>query len=69
MDSKALAARLTATRPHQGIARQWFRSPDVLALLPFDTPQAGRFVCTGLVAPAERAEALRRSTGRLSSRR
>ncbi|MEP7099311.1 MAG: FAD-dependent monooxygenase, partial [Burkholderiales bacterium] len=24
---------------HQGMARQWFRAPDVLALLPFDTPQ------------------------------
>jgi ubiquinone biosynthesis UbiH/UbiF/VisC/COQ6 family hydroxylase len=36
---RAIAARLTSTRAHQGIARQWFRSPDVLALLPFDTPQ------------------------------
>lgn len=38
----ALAARLVSDRPHEGIARQWFRSPDVLALLPFDTPQPGR---------------------------
>ncbi|HEX7442015.1 MAG TPA: 2-octaprenyl-3-methyl-6-methoxy-1,4-benzoquinol hydroxylase, partial [Caldimonas sp.] len=36
---RAIAARLTAARPHQGIARQWFRAPDVLALLPFDAPQ------------------------------
>jgi ubiquinone biosynthesis UbiH/UbiF/VisC/COQ6 family hydroxylase len=36
---QAIAARLTSTRGHQGLARQWFRSPDVLALLPFDTPQ------------------------------
>ncbi len=37
----ALAARLTATQPHAGIAWQWFRSPDILALLPFDRPEAG----------------------------
>ncbi|WP_428420007.1 FAD-dependent monooxygenase [Methylibium sp.] len=35
---RAIAARLASDRPHQGIARQWFRSPDVLALLPFDLP-------------------------------
>lgn len=37
----AVAARLVADRPHHGVARQWFRSPDVLALLPFDKPCAG----------------------------
>ena len=37
----AVAARLVAARPHNGIARQWFRSPDVLALLPFDRPSRG----------------------------
>ena len=36
---QGIAARLTSTRAHQGMARQWFRSPDVLALLPFDTPR------------------------------
>lgn len=36
---QAIAARLTAPRPHRGMARQWFRAPDVLALLPFDTPE------------------------------
>jgi ubiquinone biosynthesis UbiH/UbiF/VisC/COQ6 family hydroxylase len=36
---QAIAARLTSGRAHQGLARQWFRSPDVLALLPFDSPQ------------------------------
>ena len=35
---QAIAARLTGSLDHQGVARQWFRSPDVLALLPFDTP-------------------------------
>jgi ubiquinone biosynthesis UbiH/UbiF/VisC/COQ6 family hydroxylase len=33
-----VAARLKATRPHACVARQWFRSPDVLALLPFNAP-------------------------------
>lgn len=34
----ALAARLQSDQTHQNTARQWFRSPDVLALLPFDLP-------------------------------
>lgn len=38
---RAIAARLVADRPHEGVARQWFRSPDVLALLPFDRPAPG----------------------------
>lgn len=38
---RAIAARLTVDQPHQGVARQWFRSPDVLALLPIDRPQPG----------------------------
>jgi 2-polyprenyl-6-methoxyphenol hydroxylase-like FAD-dependent oxidoreductase len=53
-----VAARLVAQRPHAGLARQWFRSPDVLALLPFDRPQPG---CSyGLVwsVPQERAREL-----------
>ena len=36
---RAIAARLTASQTHRNVARQWFRSPDVLALLPFDTPE------------------------------
>ncbi|TBO32523.1 2-octaprenyl-3-methyl-6-methoxy-1,4-benzoquinol hydroxylase [Aquabacterium lacunae] len=36
-----LATRVVAGRPHAGTARQWFRSPDVLALLPFHAPVAG----------------------------
>ena len=31
---KAIAARLEASRPHQGMARQWFAGGDILALLP-----------------------------------
>jgi 2-polyprenyl-6-methoxyphenol hydroxylase-like FAD-dependent oxidoreductase len=38
---RAIAARLTCDQPHQGIARQWFRAPDVLALLPFDLDGGG----------------------------
>lgn len=37
----AIAARLVSEQPHGHTARQWFRQPDVLALLPFDTPQPG----------------------------
>ncbi|MDT9001224.1 FAD-dependent monooxygenase [Paucibacter sp. APW11] len=39
---RAIAARLVAAEAHQGIARQWFRSPDVLALLPFERPEPQR---------------------------
>lgn len=35
----AIAARLVAELPHRHTARQWFRRPDILALLPFDAPQ------------------------------
>jgi ubiquinone biosynthesis UbiH/UbiF/VisC/COQ6 family hydroxylase len=38
----AIAARLLAQHDHAGLARQWFRSPDVLALLPLDRPERGR---------------------------
>ncbi len=37
----AVAARLVSEQHHGGLARQWFRSPDVLALLPLDRPQSG----------------------------
>jgi 2-polyprenyl-6-methoxyphenol hydroxylase-like FAD-dependent oxidoreductase len=52
----AVAARLVADRPHQGLARQWFRAPDILALLPFDRPQAQ--VSYGLVWSLPEAQAL-----------
>jgi 2-polyprenyl-6-methoxyphenol hydroxylase-like FAD-dependent oxidoreductase len=38
----AIAARLISADPHGHLAHQWFRAPDVLALLPFDRPAAGR---------------------------
>jgi 2-polyprenyl-6-methoxyphenol hydroxylase-like FAD-dependent oxidoreductase len=54
----AIAARLTASRPHQGTARQWFRAPDILALLPLDTPQPGASYALVWSLPRERAQAL-----------
>jgi 2-polyprenyl-6-methoxyphenol hydroxylase-like FAD-dependent oxidoreductase len=56
---RAIAARLTASRPHRHVARQWFRSPDVLALLPFDAPLARSSYALVWSLPADRAEALR----------
>ncbi len=55
---KAIAARLQSTRAHQGIARQWFRAPDVLALLPFDTPQPQHSYALVWSLPDERAAQL-----------
>jgi len=54
----AIAARLASDEPNQGVARQWFRAPDVLALLPFDAAD-GR-PGYGLVwsLPTDRAQAL-----------
>jgi ubiquinone biosynthesis UbiH/UbiF/VisC/COQ6 family hydroxylase len=56
---RAVAARLTSDQPHAGLARQWFRSPDVLALLPFDRPAAGRSYGLVWSLPDARAEELR----------
>ncbi|MFM7705494.1 MAG: FAD-dependent monooxygenase [Rubrivivax sp.] len=55
---QAVAARLVGDAPHLGLARQWFRAPDVLALLPFDRPEPGR--SWGLVwsLPEARAQEL-----------
>lgn len=55
---RGLAARLLADRAHEGVARQWFRAPDVLALLPFDRPQAGHGYGLVWSLPQERALAL-----------
>jgi 2-polyprenyl-6-methoxyphenol hydroxylase-like FAD-dependent oxidoreductase len=52
---RGLAARLLSDQPHAGLARQWFRSPDVLALLPLDRPQPGHGL--GLVWSLPDAEA------------
>lgn len=55
---RAIAARLATDTPHGGLARQWFRSPDVLALLPTDRPRPGQGLALVWSLPAERAEAL-----------
>ncbi len=52
----AIAARLVASEPHRHTARQWFRSPDVLALLPFDAPEPGRSYALVWSLPDERAQ-------------
>lgn len=54
----ALAARLVADQPHGNVARQWFRAPDVLALLPFDRPEATRSYGLVWSLPADRAAEL-----------
>lgn len=38
---RGVAARLRTDQHHAGLARQWFQSPAILALLPMDRPQAG----------------------------
>lgn len=55
---KAIAARVTASRDHQNVAQQWFRSPDVLALLPLDAPQAQASYAMVWSCPTQRAEQL-----------
>ncbi len=54
-----VAARLVSDRPHQGMAHQWFRSPEVLALLPFDRPEPEHsFGLVWSVSPERAAELL-----------
>lgn len=55
---QAIAARMVTSRPHAGLARQWFRAPDVLALLPMDQPQPGHGLALVWSVPDERAVAL-----------
>ena len=55
---RAVAARLTASQPHAGLARQWFRNPDILALLPLDRPQAGHGYGLVWSVPDEQADRL-----------
>ena len=54
----AIAARLVATRAHQGVAQQWFGAPDVLALLPFDSPQPQSSYALVWSLPKERSDVL-----------
>jgi ubiquinone biosynthesis UbiH/UbiF/VisC/COQ6 family hydroxylase len=55
---RAIAARLRSDLPHTGLARQWFRSPDVLAVLPFDRPLAGSSYGLVWSVPDARAQQL-----------
>ena len=55
---RGIAARLLASQPHAGLARQWFRSPDVLALLPLDRPRAGHGLGLVWSVPDARADEL-----------
>jgi ubiquinone biosynthesis UbiH/UbiF/VisC/COQ6 family hydroxylase len=54
----AIAARLVASLPHRGVAWQWFRNPDVLALLPLDASRPGCGYALIWSLPQERAQAL-----------
>lgn len=54
----AVAARLCSDIAHAGTARQWFRSPDVLALLPFDRPEPARSYALVWSVPQSRADEL-----------
>ena len=38
---KAIAARLESSQPHHGVARQWFKNGEILALLPIGGPKLG----------------------------
>lgn len=55
---RAIATRLVASEPHLNRARQWFRAPDVLALLPMDAPEPGRSYALVWSLPEERAQEL-----------
>ena len=54
----AVATRLHSDRPHAHTAWQWFRSPDVLALLPFDRPQLGHSFGLVWSMPTDQAQAM-----------
>ena len=55
---RAIAARLLSSQAHAGLARQWFLSPAVLALLPLDRPSAGHGLALVWSLPETEAEAL-----------
>jgi 2-polyprenyl-6-methoxyphenol hydroxylase-like FAD-dependent oxidoreductase len=56
---RAIAARVVVAHPHQSRAWQWFRAPDVLALLPFDRPELDRsFALVWSMPDAQAAELL-----------
>lgn len=52
---KAVAARLTTSQPHGGVARQWFVRGEILALLPLNGAQ-GNSVALVWSLPAQQSE-------------
>lgn len=56
---KAVAARLASSLPHHGIARQWFKNGEILALLPISGP-AGNSVALVWSVSEDRADALQK---------
>jgi 2-polyprenyl-6-methoxyphenol hydroxylase-like FAD-dependent oxidoreductase len=54
---RAIAARLTCSQPHGGVARQWFSGGEVLALLPLGGPDGNALALVWSVS-LERASAL-----------
>lgn len=55
----AVATRLVADRPHQGVARQWFgKGGEVLALLPFERPAPAQSYGLVWSCEAQRAQSL-----------
>lgn len=55
---QAIAARLETSQAHAGLARQWFRTPDVLALLPLSEPRRDHGLALVWSVPDERARQL-----------
>ena len=55
----AVAARLLSDKPHAGMARQWFKNGEILALLPIAGPE-GNAVALVWSVSAERAGALQK---------
>jgi 2-polyprenyl-6-methoxyphenol hydroxylase-like FAD-dependent oxidoreductase len=55
---RAIAARLLSDQTHAGLARQWFRAPDILALLPMDRPQPGHGLALVWSLPEAEAQTL-----------
>ena len=54
---KAIAARLASDKPHLGVARQWFKNGEILALLPTSGADGNSVALVWSVA-AERADVL-----------
>lgn len=55
----AIAARLTSSQPHHGVARQWFKNGEILALLPLSGAD-GHAVALVWSVSTERADALQK---------